>query len=778
MSKKKNNNHSSTKTTVQNMAASIISPEMMTSGETLGGTLMLTTEGKARMNTYKKRVSKASSAEQYAVACSEALAVGEIDYVGLSSILDKLEDAVKAGKYGAIPVDDGAIKSVTLNAETIRTDTDNAHLGMIRKLISICKSYYEYDDAAKSLSDRDYDAILAAYLSTGATEPVGIIPKGKKNLKKIAIKYPTLHNNMDKSYRLHSEDPLPDGVKEQDSVFDFLQRAYAAIGASAQTEIAVEVSPKLDGVSINGTIHDDMLIDPQSRGDVDESVAVIGMSGMQVNNGFKAETDFGIQYEAFCTEADRVAASSYLMEKGAIASPYVSCRHAAAGIVHRLSTVEDDNLLQFISLYPISTEGLDGTYEERMDYIQNFGIVPKDMIQRKIIRGSLSRIVSAIERLYKKYETLRETIGYAIDGLVITVVSDEYQSTIGREGRTNKYQIALKFDPANAEAEVAGVHLDAGSKGFRTIQVDLKNPVFLDGVRYDHIPILSADLFDAMDLNRGCKVSVHRVGDVIPSISVVEGSMGSWLKLERPSKCPFCGGPLTIVNKKLFCGNQACSGNIEGLFTALFAKLGMVGYADAFSRTLRETYNCQTIGDILSLDVPELEKFTTELKKKIAETPDYDVLGAMGLPGIGPQKAKILLQNLKSLMDPDATVSDSAILSAATAAVGENQAATLMDAITSANFVTSWNIVRDYLKNITKDFSKMTTVGHTGGKLSPETIAVCKANGFAITDDKSFDILITSTMDTDSGKMVTARKKNLPIYLEKDFMAQYGKKTA
>ena len=145
-------------------------------------------------------------------------------------------------------------------------------------------------------------------------------------------------------------------------------------------------------MSVNGTIKGDLLVDPQTRGDEDESIAVTGMNGMPVTDGSKPTLNSVFSMRRSSTDEDRAKASEYLkLEK-----PYVSNRHAAAGIIHRLSTMEDDNLLEFLSLYPIATEDLTETYEERMDYIQNFGIVPDDMIKRQIIKGDMEDLIDEI----------------------------------------------------------------------------------------------------------------------------------------------------------------------------------------------------------------------------------------------------------------------------------------------------------------------------------------------------------------------------------------------
>ena len=76
----------------------------------------------------------------------------------------------------------------------------------------------------------------------------------------------------------------------------------------------------------------------------------------------------------------------------------------------------------------------------------------------------------------------------------------------------------------------------------------------------------------------------------------------------------------------------------------------------------------------------------------------------------------------------------------------------------------------------TTNWEKKPRVGYTGGKLEPETIQIINQRGFEITEGRSFDMLITSSMDRASTKMDVAKKKNLPIFLEGDFQRQYKMK--
>ena len=739
--------------------------------------LQPTAAGKKSLSEITRRKSKVAGKAANTVTVEEPEGK-EYDPTKMSEMLDMIEDFVRDGKYGkAVANADSVLMEEFI--ENFRKVDPESELGkkmygMMRKLLSIGKSFYEYDDKDREILSNDtYDGLLSTYLASGMKEPVGIVPKGSKKLSKVAIKYPLLHNNMDKCYAVHEGDHIPDGVKESGTVEKFLTRVYKSLDLTPSTKLKLEISPKIDGVSVNGTIKGDLLVDPQTRGDEDESIAVTGMNGMPVTNGFEADSEFGIQYEAFVTDEDRAKASEYLkLEK-----PYVSNRHAAAGIIHRLSTMEDDNLLEFLSLYPIATEDLDGTYEERMDYIQNFGIVPDDMIKRRVIKGDMEDLIDEIGELYEKLAKKREKLDYSIDGMIITVLNDEYQETIGRDGRTNKFQIALKFDPATAEAVVEGIYLDRGKKGYRTIQVQFKHPVFLDGVRYDHVPVLSLNLFEQLKLREGSKVSVHRVGDVIPSISVLSDGCGAYCNV--PSKCSYCGSELTVKNKKLYCANLLCHGNIVGRFVHFFEGIGLEGYSDSFAESLVTNLDCNNLVDVCNITEDDITKagittstmvhFPTVLRNAISSKRDYEILGAMGLPDVGIARAKAMLRVCP--MRELANQQMGKYREIANAAISKNNQL-LIDILISSLFSDELNAINQIGYITTNNFDRI-RVGHTGGALSDTVLSVCRANDFDVVDDKSFDLLITSSMGSTSGKMERAKKMGLPIYTEDSFLEQY-----
>lgn len=694
---------------------------------------------------------------------------------------DILRIITSTGKYGkAKDASDPDMISEFIDAYAVldRTDEQDA---VARKIITIAKSFYEYDNKHRIfIDDKTYDGLLAKFLSNGNIEPVGVIPKGKKNLKKVGIVYPTLHNNVDKAYAIRLEDPIPDGVVEKNCVEKFLLRVYKSLGITSEVKIQLELSPKLDGVSINGTVEGDKLRNPQTRGEESESVSIIGLDGLQVTT-MKNDKEFGIQYEAFVTEADRLKVSEYLK----MAEPYVSCRHAAAGIISRLSTVEDSELLQFLSLYPITSEGLDGIYEETIDYLQNFAVVPNDMIERKIITGNMEELLNKITKQFQKLTAKRSSISYAIDGMVITVVDNDYQIIIGREGRTNKYQLALKFDPASATSHAKGIWLDTGRKGYRTIQVELDEPVYLDGVRYDHVPVLSADLYKELGLRVGSEVRIRRVGDVIPSIRVENAGNGK--PLDLPKKCPTCGNLMMIKAKKLYCPSPECKDNVIGRLTDFFEKLNMDEYGVSFAELLYKKFGVNGIGDLFTLinkdtikssgiNSKKLKEFPELVRDTVSNTVDYRVIAAIGIPGIGPSKAKMLLKTY--------TLCDMVKMAGRTAfdrismeeniekIVGPETAELAVRFMTSSMFQNDIRCLKGYIKKITKDFN-LPKVGHSGITPSAEVKKLIESIGHELVDGKSFDMLLVPNKEYTSGKTEVALKKNLPIFTEEEFLKRF-----
>ena len=370
-------------------------------------------------------------------------------------------------------------------------------------------------------------------------------------------------------------------------------------------------------------------------------------------------------------------------------------------------------------------------------------------------------------------------------GAMLTNVETEHTGIERTEEQCSKI-----IDPATAEAEIDHVYLDSGTKGYRTIQIQLKHPVFLDEVRYDHIPVLSKDLFDKLGLREDSVITVHRVGDVIPAISLKTEGKGK--VLQAPTRC-MCGFQLKTRNGKLYCDNPYCRMNQVGRMVGFFIGIGLDDYNEAFANTILDTFNSVTLDeevryhDLFSLfrynaDVMRkaglktktYTEFQTLLRAAIAKTPDYQVLGSLGISDLGPARAKQILKFYKGDWDQFTQDVISYNNAGVIQALGWNIGSKVTDYLNANKWIgKDMQELKEHMETFssTKDYDLR--IGHTGFTPSQALRDFCEQRNMELVDGKSFDILIADSLNSASGKMQVARKKNLPIFTESLFLKQY-----
>ena len=368
-------------------------------------------------------------------------------------------------------------------------------------------------------------------------------------------------------------------------------------------------------------------------------------------------------------------------------------------------------------------------------------------------------------------------------GAMLTNVETEHTGIERTEEQCSKI-----IDPATAEAEIDHVYLDNGTKGYRTIQVQLKHPVFLDEVRYDHIPVLSKALFDKLGLREDSVITVHRVGDVIPAISVKTEGKGKLLK--APVQCT-CHEFLKVRNGKLFCDNPLCRMNQVGRMVGFFIGIGLDDYNEAFANTIIDfstnrpnTFNYVDLSDLFKLTPDKFAaggyktktytEFQDKLRAAVAKTPDYQILGSVGISDLGPARAKQILREYKG--DWDALAKDVCYHNASRIikALGWTIGSKVVDSMDSLiGLCSTLEEMKEHMETFssTKDYDLR--VGHTGFIPSQALRDFCEQRNMELVDGKSFDILIADSLNSVSGKTQVARKKNLPVFTESLFLKQY-----
>lgn len=650
-------------------------------------------------------------------------------------------------------------------------------------ILRVAKSFFEFADIGlddgnegrlvitpQFMSDATYTMLLTAYLKH-ETEPYPYIPGGRD---KVEISDSRLANSMDKIYKKKKKDAVTPGVANEKSLQEFIDEAYETAGLSKSDVVVLNLSPKVDGVSVNSKIKDSKFKKPSTRGDKTHGVHIKGLESFEVANISK-ETYAG-QYEAFLTTKQLEAIEKIVGQR------YESYRNAISGVIGRISTGSEftSELIKHISLYPIECT-LDMNYSDRRELFMKTGLMPKDMIEDVIVEGDRKSIIDKVQEVFDEWKKLRPTLSYKIDGMVITFVSKKMQKELGREGNTNKYQIAYKFEPENAMGIVSRVYLSNGSKGAKTIMVQLKDPVYLADAKCDTATIKSLEEFKEMQLREGDEIFFIRTGDAIPAVAMTDdckrNPQGKLLLIHEHCDC--CGTELIIHNSKYRCPNVNCPDNVKGLISNFFSVLDMKGYSDSFADTIYESGKVRKIRDVLDLSVEDLEKmgykskareFNSALKKRLKDIKQHTLLESLGGGMIG-QATSYEVCSISSLLD---LVNNNSEFSISTKLAELDGFRNKRSSVVAASVAKSKEDIKAFWPYIDTKVVEITKViGFSGTRAGGKLKKLIEDKGFRITEGKKFDILIAKKKDMDTPKYRDSVEAGIPIYTEDEFIKEF-----
>ena len=174
------------------------------------------------------------------------------------------------------------------------------------------------------------------------------------------------------------------------------------------------------------------------------------------------------------------------------------------------------------------------------------------------------------------------------------------------------------------------------------------------------------------------------VGNAIPVLTVKENGTG--LGIARPSRCPYCASLLEVRNHKLFCSNLFCSENISDRFSNFFKKIGLPQYAGLTA-------------DILEQDLVHLPQ---QLREAIKTKRDYEILAAMGIPGLGNVHARQIIETCVFTVLGEQTMSTYSILVSTALGIKDQ---TVLNIISSSAFANEVSALAklEYIKTETLD---------------------------------------------------------------------------
>jgi DNA ligase (NAD+) len=175
--------------------------------------------------------------------------------------------------------------------------------------------------------------------------------------------------------------------------------------------------------------------------------------------------------------------------------------------------------------------------------------------------------IDAVLKFIDEAESLRDKLGYEIDGVVIKADSTAQQRRVGFTGKAPRWAIAFKFPARAAITQLLGVAFQT-ERTNKITPVAVLAPVFIGGTTVTRATLHNADEIARLGVRIDDFVQVERGGDVIPKIVEVvadaKHSRGTE-EIAFPTLCPRCGTAVVREEGEVDyrCVNASCPARLE-----------------------------------------------------------------------------------------------------------------------------------------------------------------------------------------------------------------------
>jgi DNA ligase (NAD+) len=516
------------------------------------------------------------------------------------------------------------------------------------------RRYYQLDDP--EISDFEYDMLMRELAdleeqfpdvdrTASPTQRVGALPLEKFSTVTHLTPMLSLGNAF-----------------SEEEVTEFDERIKRLLGDKAEPDFVAE--PKIDGVAVNLIYEKGVFRVGATRGD--------GFTGEDVTQNLRTIRTLPLKMRPLDHEhvPDRIEIRGEVyLEKEAFRklnehrveqgeSAFANPRNAAAGSLRQLDPRTTARRPLDIFCYGVgSIEGKSfTTHWDTLKTLGDWGLPTNPDIR-------LARDVRDCVGYYRHIESIRETLPYEIDGIVLKVNSLSLQDRLGMVSRSPRWAVAVKFAPMQATTFIEDIVIGVGRTGVLT-PVAVMKPVQVGGVTVSRATLHNEDEIAKKDVRIGDTVIVQRAGDVIPEVvKVVEGRRtGSERPFRMPEKCPVCGSKVVRLEGEvaLRCIDLACPAQIRENIKHFVSRGGMdiEGLGDKIVSQLLDAGLIQDPADLYAITKEQLislerfaDKSAENLVAAIARSklpPLERLLFALGIRHVGEYVAKILSRKFGS----------------------------------------------------------------------------------------------------------------------------------
>lgn len=418
---------------------------------------------------------------------------------------------------------------------------------------------------------------------------------------------------------------------------------------------------KIDGLSIAITYNNGILQQGATRGD--------GVHGEDITNNIHAintipkiiadNLNLEVRGEVYLSKAqfNHINAQQHQLNLPLFAN----ARNIAAGTMRQLDSkiVDMRKLDAFFYYYVNALEKNIKTQKATLTTLQTLGFKVNEHWQ-------FCNDITAVWNYIQKYEKIRTTLPYDIDGIVIKVNDLTCYDMLGRTKKAPKWAIAYKF-PANVNiTKLLDIFATVGRTGKITYNA-LLQPVIIANTTVSAATLHNSDYIIARDLRINDLVTVKKAGDIIPEViaPIITSRTNQSVGFVPLTNCPECHTILSKIPSQVdqFCLNNDCPARILKTLIHFCSRNAMdiIGLSEKLLLRFWKLQLITTIDDIYQLinlrttilQLPRMgEKSFNNLAQSIITSKQNSLerlLFGLGINHVGQKTALILAKKYGTL---------------------------------------------------------------------------------------------------------------------------------
>jgi DNA ligase (NAD+) len=514
--------------------------------------------------------------------------------------------------------------------------------------------YYVLDDP--EISDVQYDRLLRQLKELEDRYPEIITPDSPT--QRVGAQPASQFQTLIHSIPMLS---LENGFSSEE-ILDFDHRLKRFLKYDQEIEYTAE--PKMDGLAIELVYDRGILIQSSTRGDgingeeVTQNVRTIRSIPLRLLDSYRPVPErLEVRGEVYMQIKDFKDFNRKRTQDGA--PPFANPRNAAAGSLRQLDPkITTQRPLHFYAYgLGLVSEPLFSSQWEVLKGLPQWGLPVNPHILHCL------GIEQCLE-FCKIIESLRPTLPYEIDGVVLKVDRFTLHDRLGIKSRSPRWALAFKFQPSQETTRIENIEVQVGRTGVLTPVAHLR-PITVGGVEVSRATLHNQDEIERKDIRIGDTVVIQRAGEVIPEVVKVITSLRQGLEkaFVMPNFCPACQSPVVRLPGESAhrCSNPNCPAQIKESIRHFASKgaMDIEGLGEKLIDQLVDKGLIQDYGDLyyLSKDtLLSLERWADKSAnnliralKKSKQAPLNKFLFALGIRHVGEHLSTLLANHFGSL---------------------------------------------------------------------------------------------------------------------------------